>query len=368
MVALTWSGAGDVTHTLLDTTPQTETSGVTMVRLTRVRDNFGETLEPHWTKAQETDGMTITESGGLLTMTGTPIGSPSPQIKLDGFDDYNLDDPLDLRIGTSGAVIPVGAVGAAFGLQFLNRAGPSEGLAVFIRNISGTFKVIARSFDGGVATDHAETAITLADIRRLRFTMDGSASQLVSWFYDDDGTFTLLAGPVDLSALAGTDARAVPFMSAIGGAGTQTIEFNDYKDEAGKVYWKNIETELVNKTFPSSDIELSTLAILNQVGVAKLDHSTDGGSTYTGTFRTIAQVNALPDIIGVTQLRVKPQFNGGLEVAAAGFDSLTVNRIPKTTTVEGLSFSFSASEGGKIALPEKGIVVAGEAGGNIRGG
>ena len=59
------------------------------------------------------------------------------------------------------------------------------------------------------------------------------------------------------------------------------------------IYWDTQEAIYDNQTFDASTIDWSSFAAASESGTVKYDYSTDGGSTYTGTWRTVAQMQAL---------------------------------------------------------------------------
>ena len=62
------------------------------------------------------------------------------------------------------------------------------------------------------------------------------------------------------------------------------------------------------------------------VGAVKFDYAANGGA-FTGTKRTLAQMQALPDLLDVTQLRIRDHFNSGAETAIASVDDITIEAI-----------------------------------------
>lgn len=102
-----------------------------------------------------------------------------------------------------------------------------------------------------------------------------------------------------------------------------TCDIEEVIQRAGSSYWENVIVLLANKTFKKSNILLSTSASTEE-GVVEYQYSTDGGSTFNGSWLTISQLQSEPDISSVTQLQFMVRFNGGGEVDLASLTDLQV--------------------------------------------
>ena len=326
----TWAIATDVSaHATSDSNTTTEVSGSTL-RTKLWSDLFGSAIDgDHWQEfASGPDiGFTPTalgsfvESGGQFSISipfnaGSPIGRA-----LEATKTFAAGVALDV----STKVNITGADGGS-GVQFTTSLILWTGSGQYYMEIRIDRDEIRfqRLVNGG-ATVVGVLAGSGGQDRDLSFRITRSAANVWEAFYD-------LAGGTAWTSL-GTitqDYASTMKVCLATSAGEQdstvTANFTEFKQDDGGIYWTKQTVILTNKAIDYALIDWSTLVITTETGTVTFDYSTDGGSTYTGTFRTTAAMQALADE-PCTRLQFQVKFNGGGQTAIASIAGLAIDTV-----------------------------------------
>lgn len=334
MATIKFDGEG-VAHATSDSNTTTESSGA-MVQAKRLGDVYGSTLDTRYeeklkdslfafTNNNVTAGA-ATEAGGVLNIAVTSDGAGGGIAWRGRLTTNKISDDIALDVSCEIDNFPTGGNGRG-GLTVWE---DTNNWMRIIRLKDGATQDIEFQYATAGSSINVGVFTTTATNFKLRITR--TAVHLWEGFYDvGSGWVSLGTQSLDFGA-----AMQVGLFYGPEGAQNLNMDVLDWTQTEGDLYWDTQTVEYSNKTFLSQDVDFSNMHAIVQ-GVVEFDYSTDGGSSYTGTFRTLSAMQALAPISSVTQLRLKARFNGGGETALASVSGIRILEQVRSFSVQATS-------------------------------
>jgi len=311
---LTWNAAADVSAVgTSDGNDQAASAASPMLSQNIRSDVFGSEIDSGWTQSLQA-GVAVTETGGALTIAVTSgtdrTGSSflANLFEVPSGTDFSVDFDMTSYAGTLGGGEFAYHVG---GMYTSNYAKYVVGQVDAADTSLYAWYKITSDIQIGSKVDTAVAPI-------FRVTLTGTTTEVL---YNIGSGFVSF-GTAEFEVNAYRSRITISVTNVDSGDGVQGV-WDSVVQNSGGVYWTSAVHTLINKTFNQGNIDWSTFAA-TEVGTVEYDYSTDGGSTYTGTYRTKTAMQALADQLA-SQLQLKVRFNGGNETAAATVDDITVN-------------------------------------------
>lgn len=304
-----WLSGDDVmTYATDDGNTQTSSSPTIVTQVNLKGDEYGSVIESDYTVATGGAG-SLTESSGLQHYTASISGSVSSKhmgLLVPDLSNFSIErrmQPVAITNNSSNQFI----------LGILDDVGGFGPSVRFFRDTTYQITGLQNGSDLSTVDFGASLPETIdikidrsTDTYSIYYSLNGASYVLLDTYTED----------LNLSLLP------VSSMSAAVGQSI-TCDLNYLRQLSGPIYWPDVITSLKNKKFVQAKTINWSSFTSTEVGTVTYDYSVNGGTSYTGTYRTKAQMQALSNEIA-SQLELKVKHNGGSQTSASSATAISV--------------------------------------------